>query len=169
MTEDGFTAIYRSMRTAADPNSPTAIAAITALVAAGGVSSITIAGHSLGASLATLLGLDVALNSGSKNIDVFTYASPRVGEMFFEHTYNSMVPNTYRIHNRSDIVPNLPIFPYEHVGIDLELVPPFNSINASIVCWHILDTYLWLMDQQSGGDTLKLDANCQGPSYPGPK
>jgi hypothetical protein len=66
-------------------------------------------------------------------------------------------------------VPEVPIFPYVHVGNDIELVPPYNSINRTLECWHSLDTYLWLMDQKAGGNTLKVKPGCQGPAYPGPK
>jgi hypothetical protein len=170
LTEDGFTAIYRSLRAGADPNSPAAISAITTLVGADGISSVTITGHSLGAAIATLLALDVGLNSGigGQATTSYTFASPKVGELFFHHTYDSVVPDTYRIYNRPDLVPQAPLFPYEHVGNGLELVPPFNSINATLACWHSLDTYLWLMDQDAGGNTLKVDAGCQGSAYPGP-
>jgi hypothetical protein len=171
LTEDGFTAIYRSLRAGADPNSPSAIAAITGLVGSQEISSITVTGHSLGAALATLLALDVGLNSGigGQATTSYTFASPKVGELFFHHTYDSVVPDTYRVYNRQDLVPQAPLFPYEHVGNGLELDPPFNSVNSTLACWHSLDTYLWLMDQESGGDTLKVDAQCQGPAYPGPK
>lgn len=169
LTEDGFTAIYRSLRAGSDPNAPSAISAIANLVGNGGATRITVTGHSLGAALATLLGLDAGLNSGIKSPTVYTFASPRVGELFFHHTYDSVVPDTYRVHNRADVVPQVPTFPYEHVGNDLELVAPFNSVNASLSCWHSLDTYLWLMDREAGGNTLKVDSFCQGPAYPGPK
>lgn len=169
LTEDGFTAIYRSLRAGEDPNSPAAISAITTLAGSGAISKVTITGHSLGAALATLLGLDVGLNSGAKFTQVYTFASPRVGELFFQHTYDSVVPYTYRVHHRSDLVPNVPLYPYEHVGNDLELVAPYNAICANLLCWHSLDTYLWLMDQESGGTTLKVDVQCQGSAYPGPR
>ncbi|HUV71313.1 MAG TPA: lipase family protein [Terracidiphilus sp.] len=170
LTEDGFTAIYRSLRAGADPNSPSAIAAITNLVSSKGISRVTVTGHSLGAALATLLGLDAGLNSGvgGQGLTVYTFASPRVGEMFFHHTCDSVVPDIYRIYNRFDLVPQAPFFPYEHVGNGLELVPPFNSVNATLVCWHSIETYLWLMDRQTGGNALKVGANCRGSAYPGP-
>jgi hypothetical protein len=169
LTEDGFTAIYRSLRAGADPNAASAIAAITTLVGGGDVKTLTVTGHSLGAALATLLALDVALNSGTAQLSVYTYASPRVGEMFFQHTYDGVAPDTYRVHNRPDLVPKVPFFPYVHVGNDIEVVPPFDSINRTLECWHSLDTYLWLMDQQAGGNTFKPRPDCQGPAYPGPK
>jgi len=168
-TEDGFTAIYRSLRAGADPNSASAIAAITALVGGGNVKTLTVTGHSLGGALASLLALDVALNSGTKQLSVYTYASPKVGELLFQHTYNSVAPDTYRVYNRPDLVPTVPFFPYVHVGNDIELVPPFDSISRTLLCWHTLDTYLWLLDRQAGGNTLKIDPGCQGPAYPGPK
>jgi predicted lipase len=169
MTEDGFTAIYRSLRAGKDPNGPAAISEITTLVGGDQIQWVTITGHSLGAALATLLALDVSLNAGAKSTQAYTYASPRVGELMFQHTYDSMLPNTYRLHHRSDIVPKTPLFPYIHVGSDIELVSPFQGVNGTLACWHSLDTYLWLMDQQNGGNTLKVDLQCQGPQYAGPK
>lgn len=168
LTEDGFTAIYRSLRAGADPNSPAVISAITTVIGADNINKVTITGHSLGAALATLLALDVALNSGiaTNNTVSYTFASPKVGELFFNHTYNSVVPHTYRIFNRPDIVPKTPSLPYEHVGTGIELVPPFNALKSTLACWHSLDTYLWLMDQEAGGDTLFVDAACRGPEYP---
>lgn len=123
MTEDGFTAIYRSLRLGADPNSPAAISAIAALVKSSGISSITVTGHSLGAALATLLTLDVGLNGGAAHTTSYTFASPRVGDLFFQHTYDSVIPDTYRLCNRPDLVPQTPPFPYQHVGNDIELIP----------------------------------------------
>ena len=173
LTEDGFTAIYGSLRAGDDPNSPTVIDAITAQVGAGGISRVTITGHSLGAAVATLLGLDVGLNAGlntgTRLTSVYTYASPRVGDPFFQHTFDSVVPNAFRVHHRPDIVPKVPFFPYEHVGLDLEVISPFDAVKTDLACWHSLDTYLWLMDREAGGNTCKVDDQCQGPQYPGPR
>lgn len=168
MTEDGFTSIYDSLRVGAADRAPKPIEAIQAQVRAGGIEKIVVTGHSLGAALATLLGLDVGLNSGVKNREVYTFASPRVGELFFHHAYDSVMPKTYRVHNRPDVVPLLPLFPYEHVGTGLVLVPPFESLDWNFGCWHSLDTYLWLMDREAGGNTLAVDAGCRGGRYPGP-
>ncbi|HEX4321444.1 MAG TPA: lipase family protein [Acidobacteriaceae bacterium] len=168
-TEDGFSAIYRSLRVGADPNSAAAVDAIASMANAGGVSSITVTGHSLGAALATMLGLAVGMSAGCKSPTVYTYACPRVGDLIFGHTYDSLVQDTLRIHHRSDLVPKLPTFPYEHVGNDIELIAPLNAVNGTLACWHSLDTYLWLMDQQLNEvNHLKVDQQCQGPKYPGP-
>lgn len=77
---------------------------------------ITCTGHSLGAGLATLCALDLQYNLPEKEISCYTYGSPRVGNKHFAASYNRRVPQTYRIVNRSDIIPKLPIIGYKHVG-----------------------------------------------------
>ena len=173
LTEDGFTAIYRSLRAGADPNTPTAIAAITNLVSTSGASSITVTGHSLGAALATLLALDAGLNSGigSSGTTVYTFASPRTGDHFFAGSFNATIPESYRIYNRTDLVPQLPPIlplPYEHTNTPFELVAPMGAIQNNLACAHDLKTYLWLMGQQVGANPYSAAAACLGSSYPGP-
>src|SRR5262249_2029408 len=115
------------------------------------VTSVTICGHSLGGALATLLALDVAVN-GIFFATAYTYASPRVGDPQFVRTYNHAVPDTTRIANRLDAVPNLPFPPlYDHVLGEFPLNPvkvtliPFKVdplLALNIVCLHILTSYL---------------------------
>ena len=115
-TEDGFTAMYNSLRTGAAAGSPSVVKATGDAPFTRPVSSLTICGHSLGGALATLLALDVAANTSFKNPTVYTYASPRTGDSSFASTYNQVVKKTFRIANRMDIVPKLPMPPlYEHV------------------------------------------------------
>jgi predicted lipase len=85
--------------------------AVAALQFDHAVNSLTICGHSLGGALATLLALDVAANTIFKNPTIYTYASPRTGDALFARTYNQVLPNTYRIANRVDMVPKLPLPP----------------------------------------------------------
>src|SRR6201996_2797099 len=65
-TEDGFTAMYEALRTGAAPGSPSVVSALAKLSFPRPVSSMTIRGHSLGGSLATLLALDVAATAPSQ-------------------------------------------------------------------------------------------------------
>jgi len=168
-TEDGFTEMYSSMRIGMDATSSTVAKAMTPATFKRPVTSVTICGHSLGGALATLLALDVAVNSPFFP-SAFTYASPRTGDPQFVRTYNHLVPNTVRIANRLDAVPNLPFPPlYEHVIGEFPLNPvkvtivPFSVtplLQPNIVCLHILTSYLHLLSQQAGGPVIDLTADC---------
>jgi hypothetical protein len=167
-TEDGFTDMYRSLQTGTADGSPTVARALATLPFAQPVGSLTICGHSLGGSLATLLALDVAANTSFKHPTVYTYASPRTGNPSFADTYNQVVPNTFRIANRIDLVPKLPLPPeYEHVlgFFDLNPVqfiplPPRVVVKFAIPCQHFLDSYLHLLSRAAGGPLLPLDQEC---------
>jgi hypothetical protein len=167
-TEDGFTAMYNSLRTDAALGSPSVVSALAALPFPKPVSSLTICGHSLGGALVTLLALDVAANSIFKNPTVYSYASPRTGDSSFASTYNQVVPHTFRIVNRTDLVPRLPFPPfYEHVNGIFELnpvqlipLPPKILVKLTIPCAHVLDTYLHLLTVAAGGAVVPLDQNC---------
>jgi triacylglycerol lipase len=75
-----------------------------------------IAGHSLGAGLATLSAPDVASNTGFKAPFVYTYGSPRVGDKSFAAAYNrAFGARSFRIANTCDIVPSVP-FPSPILG-----------------------------------------------------
>lgn len=166
-TEDGFTDMYTSLATAPAAGSPSVAKALSALPWRKPVGSLTICGHSLGGALATLLALDVAANTTFKNPGVYTYASPRTGDPLFVSTYSQVVPNTFRIANRIDIVPKLPLPPlYDHVPGLFELnpvklgIPPKILVKFDIPCEHFLSSYLHLLSLLAGGAVLPLDAGC---------
>jgi hypothetical protein len=159
-TEDGFTAVYESLRVTRDAASTRLVSALPAMAFAKPVTSLTICGHSLGGALATLLALDVAANSRFKNPAAYTYASPRTGDPAFVSTYNQVVPTTFRFANRFDIVPKLPLAPvYEHVLGAFEL-NPMVKVKFDLLCQHHLTTYMFLMSLQGGGSVLPVDAGC---------
>ena len=169
-TEDGFTSVYSSLTLGAGPGAPSAAAAMAGLYAAGAINPITIAGHSLGGALTSLLALDLALNGGIPRAPAaYTFASPSVGlAADFVPFYSHWVPESYRVFNRNDLVPYLPGGFYGSVGSDWPLSAPFGTISPDPVCQHILDTYLWLLGRQAGGNNLPLDNACRGLVYPGP-
>ena len=79
------------------------------------VTSITVVGHSLGASLATLNAVDLAANGANAPADsskppcpvtAFVYASPRVGDGNFKSAFASF-PDLRALHvkNAGDVVP----------------------------------------------------------------
>jgi hypothetical protein len=170
-TEDGFSDMYNSLRTGTSGSSPTVVSALGMLAfpnPINGMTSVTICGHSLGGALVTLLALDVAAHTIFKNPTVYTYASPRTGDGTFATMYDHLVPNSFRIANRVDLVPKLPLPPlYDHVlgvyelnPVQLLPLPPKILVKPTIVCEHILGTYLYMLSVASGSPVLPLDALC---------
>ena len=163
LTEDGFTAVYRSLRCGVATGTLSAKDSIKSYLDKGTATAVTVCGHSLGGALATLLTLDLKLNTSSRAPTIYTYASPRIGDHLFARSYNAAITASYRIANRQDIVPNLPPilpFPYEHVNAQYELNPPPNAIAPTIPSMHRLTTYLWLMNQLVGSNAYPLDGDC---------
>jgi hypothetical protein len=161
-TEDGFTDMYESLRVGAAPDSPAVAKALANLQFPHPVSSVTICGHSLGGALATLLALDVAANTAFAEPDVYTYGSPRTGDLLFAATYDQVVKNSYRVTNRLDVITALPptFAGYEHVLTPYEL-NPVRLVTCTLICEHSLATYLHLLSLQTGGPVLALDPACQ--------
>lgn len=167
-TEDGFTAMYRSLRTGVDAGSPTVAQSLATLAANPPITSVTICGHSLGGALATLVAFDVAVNSAFREPTVYTYASPRTGDSSFANTFNHVMKNSFRIASRMDVVPHVPLPPlYEHVLTSYELnpvqllpLPPKVLVKWDLQCQHSLDTYLYLLSLRAGGTVLPLDPQC---------
>jgi predicted lipase len=74
------------------------------------VNKILLTGHSLGAALASINAIYLAMSSeyGSIPIEVYNFGSPRFANGNLAQYVNLKVPHHYRmVHNR-DIVPHLP-------------------------------------------------------------
>ncbi|KAG8089722.1 hypothetical protein GUJ93_ZPchr0011g27325 [Zizania palustris] len=131
--------------------------------------SITLAGHSMGSSLALLLGYDLAelgLNRGGDGrqvpITVYSFAGPRVGNMAFKDRCDKLGVKVLRVVNVNDPITKLPgIFLnensrvwggrlelpwscscYTHVGVELAL-DFFKARDPA--CVHDLEAYLGLL------------------------
>ncbi|XP_068647506.1 galactolipase DONGLE, chloroplastic-like [Aristolochia californica] len=131
--------------------------------------SITVAGHSMGSSLAMLLGYDIAelgLNTDESGqeipITVFSFGGPRVGNSGFKERCDELGVKVLRIVNVNDPITKLPgvlfnenfrvlggIYElpwscscYAHVGVELAL-DFFEMQNPS--CVHDLETYVSLL------------------------
>jgi hypothetical protein len=159
LTEDGFTDMYLSFSLKSSSNGSTFTQDLIHLIPAG--ATVTVTGHSLGSSLATLLALDLAAHANFQ-LAVFTLASPRTGDLTFEHVFNHTVLDCYRVVNRFDLVPKTPPpLLYFHVGDEVELVPG-PEVDADIFCWHHLSTYLYLMAKTIGLQAqYPLQAGCK--------
>ena len=156
-TEDGFTNLYVTLKTGLSESDPRAVEYISKIP---GITSIRIAGHSLGASVATLLAAEIAAGYASAPVPtVYTFASPRVGDKLFAANYDSLVPETYRIVNAPDYVPTLPPAWTGYCHVDTEV--PINSgstTKGNVGCWHALATYLHTINQK-----VSLGSTCLPP------
>ncbi|RWR83808.1 galactolipase DONGLE, chloroplastic [Cinnamomum micranthum f. kanehirae] len=131
--------------------------------------SITVAGHSMGSSLAVLLAYDIAelgLNRNESNqeipITVYSFGGPRVGNSSFKERCEELGVKVLRIVNVNDPITKLPgVFLnenlrvlggryelpwscscYAHVGVEVAL-DFFTVQNPS--CVHDLETYINLL------------------------
>jgi len=158
-TEDGFTEVYTSLRVSAGKESKRLLQGLANLAFPLPVQSLTLCGHSLGAALATLLALDLAVNTQYKDLTVYNFGSPRTGDEQFAEVFNRLVPNTYRIANPMDLVTEVPftLLPgkskYQHVESTTALVP-HQGVKRHLLCMHHLSTYAHLMAKEAG---LNLD------------
>ncbi|WP_270165237.1 lipase family protein [Paenibacillus sp. SYP-B4298] len=96
-THQGFTDIYRSMRSQ--------LFKLVSKLPDG--LPIYVTGHSLGGALSTLAAPDLHTNCGRK-IKVCTFASPRVGDPAFVRLFNRCIPVCWRVANKYDVVTQLP-------------------------------------------------------------
>ena len=107
-----------------------------------------ITGHSLGGAVATLAAMEIALNVPQirPQLQLYTYASPRVGDRAFARSHSQLVPNSYRITNLSDSVPLVPPIAiennfvranYAHVGQKWSFTTQFGDVLLN----HVVDTY----------------------------
>jgi predicted lipase len=81
-----------------------------------------VTGHSLGAALATLCGLDLQYNF-DMDVAIIPSGSPRVGNRHFVRSYQGRIQDTYRFTHRTDLVTRVPpfCFFYKHVSEKIRL------------------------------------------------
>ncbi|GLJ45864.1 hypothetical protein SUGI_0965610 [Cryptomeria japonica] len=137
--------------------------------------SITITGHSLGASLGLLSAYQIgetllaSNNLGAKHnipVTVFSFGGPKVGNLDFKERMEEIGGKTLRIVNTHDVIPKLPgivlnewmhrkLFNgvkgeiYSHVGNELRinhLNSPYLKHNVDMSCCHNLEAHLHLVD-----------------------
>jgi hypothetical protein len=153
-SEDGFTDVYSSLRTAPNAAAPRLVDYLNGLPAG---ATLTITGHSLGAALATLLALDVATTGPIIHPTVYTLASPNVGDPSYARTFNGkLLADTWRITVFLDVVPHLPpttFMIYANVGQDHSL-NSLGQVSLTIPCLHAIQTYLHLLAKLAGSVPL---------------
>ena len=89
---------------------------------------VRLSGHSMGGSVALILGVFLAFRYPTTTIQVFTFGSPPVGDHVFAKTC-STCPNlsVTRLTSVYDVAPYLPYFKYVHVGKHIVLPAPTPS------------------------------------------
>jgi len=119
----------------------------------------------------------------SDDLQVYSFGSPRVGTSDFVSSFESLVPNNYRIYNVPDIVPMFPpeALGYLHVkhgGAGPPLVSPkwarcitgYDPLKR-LACYHSHLGYRFMLKQRLGENpNPKMLGDCYeplGPSSPG--
>ncbi|MEY3297756.1 MAG: hypothetical protein RLZZ597_1016 [Cyanobacteriota bacterium] len=102
-----------------------------------------VSGHSLGAALATILALDIALAVPDlqPQLQVYVYASPRVGNPEFVRSYAKILPNSFRISNLADPIPTMPPTKLQAEFVHIGEEWSFLNQGGDILPNHIVDTY----------------------------
>ncbi|MFC0214758.1 hypothetical protein ACFFK0_20330 [Paenibacillus chartarius] len=82
---------------------------------------LILTGHSMGGALATLAAVDVALHTRFRKPCVYTFGSPKVGDIQFASEYDRLVPLSVRVENVRDVITAFPPalgaeFAYVHVN-----------------------------------------------------
>jgi hypothetical protein len=126
--------------------------------------SVQVTGHSLGAALATLYAAENSFtHKGTTIKSLYTFGSPMVGDDIFADAFDKVGLESWRISNRQDWAPKLPLVlplaPYKHIG-SVQSYDSFGKVKETFKCVHWLSTYLSLIDPT----TRKPDADCQLPT-----
>ena len=104
---------------------------------------ITITGHSLGAALALIAGMDFAMSPNSKEfvnrLGVVTFGEPRTGNMNWAKLATAqLMDHHFRVEHRGDFVPHLPttMDQYFHAGPQVRLSGKFLDNNNNFTNVH---------------------------------
>jgi pimeloyl-ACP methyl ester carboxylesterase len=119
--------------------------------------SITVIGHSLGATLATLNAADIAANSYNTSslspsgetrapVTAVVFGSPRTGDRGFRDAFHRLRDlRMLRVRNRPDRIPHYPPVGYADVGVELLIdtrLSPFLRRHGSESQSHDLECHL---------------------------
>jgi hypothetical protein len=117
-------------------------------------SNLVLVGHSLGGALAIL---QAAVLSGTEITAapaLYTFAAPMVGDLQFASAFNALVPDSVRIYNLPDVVPNLPgtLLGYSQLQTGFAVNSLLNpNIAWGPMCFHSLFVYLYLLGSTKYG------------------
>lgn len=158
-TEHGFTQLYRSVLVEHPGDADVPPQTLNDFLASlhmepWNAARVTVTGHSLGAALAILTAAGLAVSKPELPLEIYSFAAPRVGDHTFAATYNALVPNSYRIYNKPDLVPHVPIslLGYEQVDAGVEIDSHDDpNIKRNIIAYHSILTYIDVLTRQEQG------------------
>ena len=89
------------------------------------IQKVRVTGHSRGAALAVLCGLDIQYHHPHCCLEVLLFGCPRVGNAAFAQSYNKRVFTTFNVRCGSDLITHLPpaLLGYRHVGVKIHIGP----------------------------------------------
>lgn len=162
--EQGFWGVYQTM-SLADPATgatthQSAAEGVAALVGGGGV---VVAGHSLGAALATYFASALALRMPNR-VRACLFASPRTGDAAWTAIFDQHVAD-YRLFNYLlDIVPHVPVGIGYSTLSKATVIEPANAqagISLDLFCNHHLVDYCAMIDyaQEQAAELSRPDAS----------
>ncbi|MCX5953872.1 MAG: lipase family protein [Cyanobacteria bacterium] len=97
--------------------------------------SINVAGHSLGAALATICALHISILCDSREahcpVSLYTFASPRVGNPQFARSCNKKL-SAFRIANSEDLVPGLPPATLKVIGDEMSPAKHVETVRKAL-------------------------------------
>jgi hypothetical protein len=146
--ELGFSEIQKSL-SVTSPDHTTDVALIDYLASQKQINEITIVGHSLGSSIATLLAFHTQSRLNKADVKLLTFASPLTGDQNFVNSLQANIKSSIRIVNTPDLVPRTPLrkFGYRHIWHELAINSNSRKhIVDSVSCNHSLNTYLHILN-----------------------
>ncbi len=109
-----------------------------------------ITGHSSGGAIATLFGYLISPELINKQIQIITFASPRIGNLAFQRDfYKRTNLKHWRITNEHDFVPKIPYFGFHHVGEQIYIKKRSCICCCKEYCHHLsISYYKSLLDSE---------------------
>lgn len=102
-----------------------------------------ITGHSLGGALATLAAgaLRDVNDDLRERIELYSFGSPRVGDMATVHYLTTQSSRSYRVTNRLDVIPRLPPFLFGYFNTAPEYFITHHSRNPKPDDFEVIESY----------------------------
>lgn len=109
---------------------------------------LVVIGHSLGSSVVSM----IARAMSYRNPIVWSFEGPRCGDSAWANSFNESIKTVYRITNKSDIVPTVPIVGYKHYkgGIWLDGCGGYSEYNSDLkttIGGWLHDIWRWISDR----------------------